>query len=296
MICHIILLPLIIFINVVIEVVHEIVKTVCGYVTTTIKTVTEVLDKVCSWLPWPADKICNVVKKLVEVVQSFTEWVCNTIVDLVFSTINYFFQLVIHLVRVICIIVQIIISSPLWALCFMGLRMPMRIRVSIKVLTDEAGNSLVTDAAVQNSMDTMQVVFRQCGIEVAFEGVERVVAPDLLVTPDDASGFLSLWHAKYSKLAFGCCNQITVFFIDDISGGSNGYTYWGDNWCRVDAGANTDPTIMAHEVGHMCSLSHDDDVNNLMFEDSGPPTNPRDTLSGSQCCWMKLSPFVTVGN
>jgi hypothetical protein len=65
---------------------------------------------------------------------------------------------------------------------------------------------------------------------------------------------------------------------------------------RVDAAANSDATIMAHEVGHVCSLwDVGDNNNNLMFADSGLPTNPRNTLTGFQCCTMRTSPFITAG-
>lgn len=296
MFCHTILLPIVLLVNVVLTIIHEIVKTVCNLVSTVIKTVKEIFEKVCSWLPWPLDELCNLVKKVVEVIQTVWDWVCNTVIEKFFEVINYIMQLIVYISRIICIIVTIIISLPQFLLCLIGVRLPMHIRVSIKVLTDRAGNSAVTPAAVQSSMDTMRAIYRQCGITVDFEGVERIVAPDLLVTSDAWFGFLAPWHAKYSQMAYGCCNQITVFFIDDISGGSNGLTYWGDNWCRVDAGANTDPTIMAHEIGHMCSLTHNDDNDNLMFSDSGPPTNPRNELSGAQCCWMQVSPFVTAGS
>lgn len=296
MICHILLLPIVIFVNVVVTIIHEIVKTVCNWVSTVIKTVKKIVEKICSWLPWPLDKICDLVTKFIDVFETVWDWVCNTFIEKIFEAINYVLQLIVYIMRVICIIITIIISLPQFLLCLIGLKLPMHIRVSIKILTDRAGNSAVTAAAVQTSMDTMQTIYRQCGIAVDFEGVERIVAPDLLVTPDDWYGFLAPWHAKYSQMAYGCCNQITVFFIDDISGSSNGLTYWGDNWCRVDVGANGDPTIMAHEIGHMCSLTHDGDNTNLMFSTSGPPTNPRNTLSGTQCCWMQVSPFVTGGS
>jgi hypothetical protein len=296
MFCYSILLPLVIFVNVVVKIAREIVETVCNWVSTVIRTVKEVISRVCSWLPWPLDKVCNLVTKLVEVFETVWNWVCKTVIKTIFDIINYILQLVVYIARIICILVTIVITFPGFLLCLIGLKVPMHIRVAIKVLTDEKGNSAVTAAAVQSSMDTMRRIYAQCNIDVIFDGVERVVAPDLLKTSDDWFGFLAPWHAKYAAMTFGCCNQVTVFFIDDVTGTSNGLTYWGDNWCRVDAGANTDPTIMAHEVGHACSLWHDSDKNNLMFASSGPPANPRNTLSGAQCCWMRSSTFVTAGS
>lgn len=296
MLCHIILLPIIIFVNVIVTIVHEIVKTVCNWVSTVVKIIKKIVEKVCSWLPWPLNKICNLVTKVIEVFETVWNWVCNTVIEKIFEAINYILQLIVYVARVVCIIVTIVISLPLVLLCLIGVKLPMHVRVTIKVMTDRAGNSKVTAKAIQDSMDTMRTVYRECGIAVEFDSVERIVAPDLLLTSDSTSGFLAPWHAKYSQMAFGCCNQITVFFIDDITGGSNGLTYWGDNWCRVDAGANNDPTIMAHEIGHMCSLTHNGNNTNLMFSTSGPPANPRNTLTAAQCCWMQASPFVTGGS
>jgi hypothetical protein len=296
MICHTILLPVVIFVNIILTIIREVVETVCNWVSTVIKTVKEVVQKICTWLPWPLDAICDLVTKVIEVFETVWNWVCNTVIKKIFDLIFYILQLFIFLVRVICIIITIIIGIPGFLLCLAGLRVPKHIRVMIKVITDERDQSAVTPAAIQSSIDTMREIYRQCNITVEFDGVERIVAPELLRTSDDWFGFLAFWHARYSALAFGCCNQITIFFIDDVTGTSNGLTYWGDNWCRVDAGANNDPTIMAHEVGHMCNLWHDDeDPTNLMFPASGPPANPRNTLSGNQCCWMRASTFVTSG-
>ena len=124
--------------------------------------------------------------------------------------------------------------------------------------------------------------------------IERIVKPDLLASTGDSFwGLFSDWHAWFTQQACSCCGQVTVYFVDKIQGSSDGFTFWGDNWCRVDGTANTDPTIMAHEIGHICNLWHDDDNNNLMFPSSGPPTNPRNTLTSFQCCTMRLSTFVS---
>lgn len=295
MICYTLLLPLIILVDVILTIARQIVQTICSWVSTVISTIKQVVQKVCDWLPWPLDSICNWVTTAITVLETVWNWVCNTVISWVFDVINYFFQFIIWLVRVICIIVTVIISLPGLLLCSLGLRVPAHIRVSIKVITDNEGNSKVTDAAVQQSKDLMRKVYEQCDIRVEFDGVERVAAPDLLVTADAWWGLFAPWHAKYAALTFGCCNQVTVFFIDTITGTSNGLTYWGDNWCRVDSSANNDPTIMAHEVGHICNLWHDSSNTNLMFANSGPPTNPRNTLSGFQCCWMRTSPFIMTG-
>src|SRR5262249_11962143 len=138
-------------------------------------------------------------------------------------------------------------------------------------------------------------VYAQCGITVQVDSTERIAAPDMLSTPDSWTGLFTGWHAWFSTHACGCCNQVTVFFVDKITGTSAGLTFWGDNCVRADASANTDPTIMGHEVGHACNLWHVSDNKDLMFPSSGPPTNPRNTLTSFQCCTMRMSPFVTAG-
>jgi hypothetical protein len=168
------------------------------------------------------------------------------------------------------------------------------VRVCIKVLTDAKGVSQVTEDAIQNSINTMEEVYRQCNVFVEVDSIERIANPDLLSSTDDSFwGLFSFWHSWFSQHACSCCNQVTVFFVDKIQGSSDGFTFWGDNWCRVDSTASTDPTIMAHEVGHILSLWHVSDNKDLMFPDSGPPQNPRNALTGWQCCVMRLSTFVT---
>lgn len=156
--------------------------------------------------------------------------------------------------------------------------------------------SQVTGEAIKQSIALMRRVYAQCGFGVTVDGIERVAQPSLLTSTNDSFwGLFSFWHAWFSQHACSCCGQVTVFFVDKIQGSADGFTFWGDNWCRVDATANSDPTIMAHEVGHALNLWHDSDNNNLMFANSGPPTNPRNTLTRFQCCWMRSSPFALVG-
>jgi|SRR5713101_8299273 len=294
MICQTLLLPLTILVTLVIPILQQIVTTVCGWVSSIITTIKNVVQKVCDWLPWPLDAICNWVTKTITVLVTVWNWVCNTIISFVLTLVTYLLNLIIYVVRIICIIVTIIIRLPGFLLCLLGLSFRKRIRICIKILTNEKGDSQVTMDAVERSIELMKQVYKQCNIIVEVDSIERVVKPDLLTSTDDSfRGLFSFWHSWFSQHACSCCSQVTAFFVDKIQGSSDGFTFWGDNWCRVDSTANTDPTIMAHEVGHICNLWHVNDNKDLMFPDSGPPTNPRNTLTSFQCCTMRLSTFVT---
>lgn len=293
MICLAILLPLTIILTLFLPILQQIATTVCNWVSSVISTVITVINQVCSWLPWPLDKLCNWVSQLVTVLQTVWNWVCNTVIATVFAIVKYILNLVIYVSRIICMVVTILISIPELLVCLAGLSIPKKVRVCIKVLTDAKGVSKVNAAAIEDSITLMRRVYEGCRISVTIDSIERIVAPELLSSTDDsASGLFSTWHSWFTQRACGCCGQVTVFFVDKIQGSSDGFTFWGDNWCRVDANANTDPTIMAHEIGHLMNLWHVSDNNDLMFPTSGPPTNPRNMLTRSQCCVMRTSTFA----
>ncbi len=294
MICQTLLLPFTILVSFVIPILQQIVTTVCNWVSSVISTIVNVVQQVCNWLPWPLSTLCNWVTKAITVLQTIWNWICNTVISFIFALITFLLNLIIYIVRIICIIITIIIRLPGFLLCLLGLSFRKRIRVCIKVLTNEKGESMLTNAAIEKSIETMTAVYRQCNILVEIDSISRIVKPDLLTSTDDSvGGLFTFWHSWFSSTACNCCDQVTVFFVDKIQGSSDGLTFWGDNWCRVDATANTDPTIMPHEVGHLCNLWHVSDNKDLMFPDSGPPTNPRNTLTSFQCCTMRLSTFVT---
>ena len=297
MLCRVLLLPLTIILTVVLPLVQQIITTVCGWVSSVITVIQTVVQKVCDWLPWPLDAICNWVSKTISVLQTVWNWVCNTVTTIVITLITKLIDLVIYVLRIVCIIISVVLGLPGLLLCLLGLRIPYTVRVCIKVITDDMGRSLVTDEAIAASMAAMRDVYAQCGFTVEFDGIERIAQPSLLTSTNDSFwGIFSSWHSWFSQHACSCCGQVTVFFVDQIQGNSDGLTYWGDNWCRVDDRANGDPTIMGHEVGHLLNLWHVDDNNDLMFASSGPPANPRNMLTGFQCCWIRSSPFALVGS
>ncbi len=294
MICQTLLLPFTVVVTLILPILQTIVTTVCNWVSSILTTIQTIVKEVCSWLPWPLDKLCDLVTETITIITTVWNWICNNVFTFIITLITVLITWIIYIVRIVCIIVTIIIRLPGFVLCLIGLSFRKEIRVCIKILTDAKGVSKVTDNAVQNSIRTMKDIYEQCSVTVEIDSIERIVKPDLLTSTNDSFwGLFSLWHSWFSQHACSCCGQVTVFFVDKIQGSSDGFTFWGDNWCRVDATASSDPTIMAHEVGHLCNLWHVDDNKNLMFANSGPPTNPRNTLTSFQCCTMRLSTFVS---
>lgn len=291
-ICYTLLLPFLILVQLIIPIIQTIVTTVCSWVSTVIQVVIQVLTQVCSWLPWPFNLVCNWVVQLVTVVQTVWDYICNTIIQTIITIITYLLYLLIYIVQIICIVINIILSPIPYLFCRLGITAEKKLRVCIKVLTDEQGNSQVTNDAIKESIVAMQEIYSKCKIKVEVTGVEYIVQPQYLTTTDCGFGnIFTMWHLWFSQNACWCCNQITVYFVDDIVGSVTGCAIPGDNWCRVDSEVNVDPTIMAHEVGHLLNLwSHSNDPNNLMYAfTSGTSYN----LTNHQCCTLRNSSFVT---
>jgi hypothetical protein len=216
--------------------------------------------------------------------------VCDTVIQTIITWITQSVVVLYFLSRRVCIIITILIRIVPFFWCrFPGVSPTKLIRVCIKVLTDAAGQTLIKPEALQKSMETMRQIYKQCDIVVEFTGVEYIVKPEYLTGTDCSVGSIgSLWQVWFTQHECSCCNQVTVFFVDDIDG-ATGCAFAGDSWCRVDIGINDDSTIMAHEVGHLLLLDHSSDPNNLVYE-KGSDTSYN--LTSYQCCVLKLSPFL----
>lgn len=289
-ICTILLLPLYIVLQVLIPIITQVVQTVCSWVSSVIQVVTQVLSQVCSWLPWPLSTLCNWVTTLVTTIQTVWNWICNTVIQTIITIVTTIVSILIYVVHVICIIICIIIGIPAFLLCHLGLNPPKKLRVCIKVLTDENGQSAVTPLAIEQNIARIRSSYKECNIEVIILGIEHIVKPEYLSTTDSSfSSVFSAWHLWFTQRACWCCSQVTVFVVNDIIG-AGGLTYWGDSWCRIDSQCNTDDSIMAHEIGHLLSLWHVNDPNNVMFAGTSPTSHDFTTF---QCCLAKRSPFAT---
>lgn len=232
---------------------------------------------------------------LITVFETVWDWVCETVIETIIQYIKYVLYILVYVTRWICIAIHFVIGLIPYLLCLLGLSGKRKIRICIKVLTDNEGNTKIKEEYIEKSINSMRKIYSQCNIDVIIDGVEYIAKPEYLEgTNCSFGGLFSLWHAWFSERACSCCNQITVFFVDDISSENPGYdtvgcAYPGDNWCRVDKGSKDNSTIMAHEVGHLLMLPHNDDENNFMFgEDEAYG------VTKNQCCIMRWSPFVTI--
>jgi hypothetical protein len=289
-ICTILLLPLYIVLLVFIPVIQQVIQTVCSWVSSVLQVVIQVLSQICTSLPWPLSMLCNWVTTFVTMVQTVWNWVCNTVVQTIITIITQIVSFLIYVTHLFCIIINIIIGIPGFIFCLLRLNPPKKLRVCIKILTDENGNSDVTPAAIQQNIERMKSSYRECNIEVIILGIEYIVKPEYLSSTDSSVWSLfSAWHLWFTQRACWCCNQVTVFVVDYIIGGE-GLTFWGDSWCRVDRSSNSHDMLMAHEVGHVLSLWHVNDPNNVMYD--GDPVKAYDFTS-FQCCLARRSPFVT---
>lgn len=291
-ICRLLLFPLTFVLEVLIPIIEEVISTVCDWVSTVIEVIKEVVSKICGWLPWPFNKLCKWVVDLITVFETVWDWVCETVIETIIQYVKYVLYILVYITRWVCIVINFVVKLPTFLLCLLGLSGKRKIKICIKVLTDENGNTLVTPNKITDNINAMKKIYGQCNIDVEIKGIEYIEKSEYLTTTTcNFGGFFSFWHTWFSETACNCCNQVTVFFVDNIVDDNppyvtTGCAYVGDNWCRVDVQAS--PITMAHEVGHILLLGHSNDSNNFMSGKEGG-TN----ITKGQCCLMKSSPFIT---
>lgn len=290
-------MPFLILIQYVIPIVQQIIATVCNWVSTVIQVVVQVLNKICGWLPWPLNKLCKWVTTLITTIQTVLDYICNTIIQSIITYITYVLSLIAFIMRWICTIINLTINVIPYLFCLAGVSPKQKLRICIKVLTDKDGGTKITKDTLNQSIETMRKIYNQCDIDIEIDGIEYVIKPEYLSSTNcSGGGIFSMWHLWFTQNACSCCNQITVFFVDDITDpdptiDTVGCAFPGDSWCRIDKGAVFDSTIMAHEIGHLLLLGHSSDPNNFMY---GDQSNTAYNVTTNQCCTIKRSPFVML--
>lgn len=288
MFCFSILEPITIILRTVIQVVRQIVRTVCEWVSSVITVIKEVVEKVCKWLPWPLNKLCDWVTKTIEVLQTVWDWVCEEVIETIIDWIELLIEYVIYVLKWICWVIDWIIRLPGLILCWMGVRPVKFIGVCVKILADEAGNPAIPLDDVREMMRDAGSIFRNCNINLIVCGFDVVIKPEYLdSTTCEFSGMFRRFFTWFSANGCGCCSTVTVYFVRDIQAAS-GCAYPGSNWVTVDA--DGDGTVVVQEIGHLADLwAHSDDPDNVMTDQSG---GSHDQITENQCCMIRTSRFV----
>jgi hypothetical protein len=289
-ICNWVLTPIVILVKTLIQVVREIVRTVCEWVSTIVTTIVEVARKVCSWLPWPLNKVCNWVTDLVEVVETVWSWVCHEVIDRIIEWIEILVEYIIYVLRWVCWVIDWILRAIDLLLCKLGFRGLRCIRVCVKILTDAQGTPAVSVADATAMMRDAAAIFARCNMRVVIAGTELVRKEEFLDgTTCDFGGMFSAFWVWFSDRACACCSAVTVYFVRSIVDAS-GCAYPGTNWVTVAANGG-DGTTVVQEIGHLADLwQHSSDPNNVMTDQPG---GTHDQITPGQCCMIRTSRFAT---
>jgi hypothetical protein len=271
---------------------------------------------------WVVEWVVRIVTELI------TEVVCRLVV-LVLVFVGFLLSLIMSIpvlgglitviVRALWWLVSLILGAITWVGEQLFGRPRKTLRVRAIVFADENG-PLATAAEVQNQINTANAIFAQCNVEVRLIDLhiyrDRVNAADLLDYADCDSFWnimdRTFWvRASQYELEAGSNDYeknwrrfvpifggyVTLFVVrsmGDEVGCSHGP--FADHIAVIDAGIDPasrlfDPNVVAHELGHACTLQHEDDrPGDLMF-----PTSARTgtNLTAGDCFWVRSAAFVT---
>lgn len=293
-ICNAILTPVVVLVRTFIQVVRDVVRTVCEWVSSVVRTVRTVVERICSWLPWPLSDVCNLVTKVIEVFETVWDWFCHEVIERVIDWIERIVEYITYILRWVCWVVSWIFRGPALLLCAIGVKPQRFLNVCIRVLTDDESNPATTWEKVEADVRQAADIFRRCNIELVVSDRARVAKAAFLDgTTCDFSGMFTDFFTWFAANECSACSSVTVYYVRSIPG-AIGCAYPGSNWVTVAAGGNPagDGRTMVQEIGHLCDLwAHSSDPNNVMTDDQGGGT--ADQITASQCCMIRTSRFAT---
>lgn len=291
MICISVLSPIVVLVRTLIQIAHQIVRTVCEWVSSVISVVKEVVQQVCRWLPWPLNKLCDWVTTFITVLETVWEWVCHDVIETIFEWIEIFVEYIVYILKWICWLIDWIWRGPGLLLCHLGIRPRKFLGVCVKILADEAGKPAISVPDALAMLRDAGAIFRRCNITLIVCSVEIVIKPEYLTSTTCAfSGMFRRFFTWFSANTCGCCSTVTVYFVQDIVG-AGGCAYPGTDWVTIPATA--DGTVIVQEIGHLADLwAHSSDPNNVMTDQGG---GTHDQITEAQCCMIRTSRFVRFG-
>ena len=277
-----------------IDVIEWIVKTVCELVVTVIHFIKNVCEKVCGWLGI-FSFLCDWVCKIVEWVEVAIDWVCKEVlVKVVIGVIRVIVEYVFYILTWVCWVIDWIPRAFDYLSCLLGLKNRRFIHVCVKVLASDRRRLSWNLADIESLLRETDSRLKQCNVGLCvihFEIVETDAHRSGLTC-----GFSALftsdhhWFRRYECRPSSSIIPITIFFVDDISGDSNGCSFPGANYVLVDHEATN--AVIAHEIGHLADLwGHSDDQANIMF---AAPTNDSVIFAKGQCCMIRSSKYATT--
>lgn len=286
-ICNSILTPIVVVVRTVIQVVREVVRTVCEWVSSTVRTVRTVVERVCSWLPWPINELCNLVTRVIEVIETVWNWVCREVVERIIDWVERIVEYVFYVLRWVCWVINWFGRGPSLLLCTLGIRPRRFLTICIKVIAEGDGTPAVEWDKVDNDVRQAQAILENCNMEVVVADRERVTKPEFMDgTTCDFTGMFTDFFTWFSANECSQCSAVTVYYVRSIPGAS-GCAYPGTNWVTV--AASGDGRTMVQEVGHLADLwGHSDDPNNVMTDQPGGTS---DQITSFQCCMLRTSRF-----
>jgi hypothetical protein len=287
--CYAVLTPVVVIARTLVQVVREIVRTVCEWVSRLVHTVKTIVETICSWLPWPLSTICNLVTKLIEVVETVWNWVCHEVIDRIVDWVERIVEYTIYVLRWVCWIVSWPGRLPGLLLCRLGVRPKRFIHLCIRVLTDEKGTPAVEWDKVDGDLKQASEILGRCNIDLVVADRNRVVKPEFLDgTSCGFAGVFSDFFTWFSANECETCAAVTVYYVRSIPR-ALGCAYPGTNWVTVPS--DGDGRFMVQEIGHLADMwAHSSDPDNVMTDQTGKGTG--DQVTPGQCCMFRTSRFA----
>ena len=267
---------------------------VCRWQSELISYTREVVDKICKqkWLSW----ICSVITTIIDVVETVTKWICENVIKAIIDIIHILIGLIRIVNTWICTILTFASGYFEYLMCTLNIGIKKSVTVQIIIIRDKSEIPTIKYKSVEAAMNFTKEVFNKCDIKVNFMPVSYETDPTIFNLTDcnPLSMVSTIWytdlnfyHVNYNPgMGF---NGITIFLVDSIIGTSPSCRFLNDPFVRIDSNINSNPSLIAHEIGHILGLNHSNNSVNLMYSN---PTVVSVNLTESDCCVLKRSQYA----
>lgn len=278
------------------------------------------------WVCWLVTTLVKVVEVVVVTVGKRVAHVVCVVVDAVLNAAAFVVGLVLSipilgpLIRAVVRVIAEYVSKLVGLLDMLGRLVGIRIRKNLRICIVVLNNDhqrVVDPAALQPAIDWANDTFyREAKVRLTVTGVHVVNDPspndNLDVNTEAGAAWDELWApgSYFETAANGYCfesafsglvaigSPIVVFTVRSVRNQATGcslgpFTDYVTVEAGVFAGPDADPTVLAHELSHACSLLHVDDRTNLMYPTSSSASLRGGHLEPGQTSLFRSSRHVT---